>query len=104
MPKPTLNKRPGPGRPKLVVDLRKAIEHAGLGMTNDEVCRALGISMASWMRWLRQDDNREKVQKARSQNIRDTLVGLKQQAIEHGKTGAASYLLGRLERRVKLSD
>lgn len=104
MPKQVNGKRPGPGRPPREIDFAKALEFAGMGMDHKEICKSLGIGMSVWMRYLREGDHREQVQIRRSKGIADVLMELKRHVVENGKTSAASYLLARLERRIKLAD
>ena len=90
----------GRGRPKVHVDFYSALGYAGLGMTDEEICDAIKVSMSTWMRFLREGDHRERIQVARSNNIANTLARMMEEAMA-GKTSAASYILARLEKRVR---
>ena len=49
-------------RPKLTYKLvEKAVEMKSHGMTNADICRALGVSETAWYNWLREPDTKVKV-------------------------------------------
>ena len=94
--KPT-NKRP-PGRPAADIDWNKALELAGNGMTDGEICRALRIAHSTFMRRKSEADMIDAIQIARSQNVELVLRSMYASA-RKGKIGAAKFLLERLEKR-----
>jgi hypothetical protein len=84
------------GRPPVQIDEHKALTLAGLGLKDPAMAEALGVSLSSWMRWLREGDRREQVQIRRSGNAAGTWLAIEHEA-KRGRIGAASILLRRLE-------
>jgi hypothetical protein len=85
------------GRPKVEINFAKALESAAFGANDVEIAAALGVSMSSWMRYLREDESRRvEIQKRRSNSAILTWKAIQKEA-ERGRIGAATMMLRRLE-------
>jgi transposase len=85
------------GRPRVEIDFKKACDAAGFGASDREIAQALGVSMSSWMRYLREDESRRvEIQQRRSNSAVLTWKAITREA-ERGRIGAATMLLRRLE-------
>ena len=89
------------GRPKVHINFKAACDAASFGCDDAGIAKSIGVSMSSWMRYLREDESRRaEIQKRRSNSAVATWRAITAEAAR-GRHGAATMLLRRLEQGSK---